>query len=66
MVEKEHVVVSIFADGTASLETKGVDGSDCVQFSKELEKALGSTGEVKYTSDYYKKGREKAVLIKGM
>jgi hypothetical protein len=66
MANEGRVFVTIDSAGNAVLETKGVEGSSCTDFSKQLEKGLGTTGEITYTQEFYRKPKERAVVIRGM
>jgi hypothetical protein len=53
MVMKREMIIQIAPDGTISLEVKGVQGAECLDFSKFLEDALGDVVQREKTSEYY-------------
>lgn len=64
---EERVIIEMDYLGNITLETKGVKGDKCLDFSKQLEEALGGVeGEITFTNEYYGKDKEQAVLIRGM
>ena len=50
---KREMVIQIAPDGTISLQVKGVQGGECIEFSKFLEDALGDVIEREKTSEFY-------------
>jgi hypothetical protein len=53
MVLKRELEIEIGRDGKVSIKVKGVEGTDCLEFSQFLEEALGETVEQELTSEYY-------------
>ena len=53
MVLKRELEIDIGHDGKVSIKVKGVEGTDCLEFSQFLEEALGETVEQELTSEYY-------------
>jgi Protein of unknown function (DUF2997) len=53
MVLKREMEIEIGRDGKVSIKVKGVQGTDCLEFSQFLEEALGETVEQELTSEYY-------------
>jgi hypothetical protein len=45
--------IEIGRDGKVSIKVNGVQGADCLEFSRFLEEALGETVEQERTSEYY-------------
>jgi hypothetical protein len=53
MVLKREMEIEIGRDGKVSIKVKGVQGTECLEFSQFLEEALGETVEQELTSEYY-------------
>jgi hypothetical protein len=53
MVLKREMEIEIDRDGKVNIKVKGVQGTDCLEFSQFLEEALGETVEQEITSEYY-------------
>jgi Protein of unknown function (DUF2997) len=53
MVLKREMEIEIGRDGKVNIKVKGVQGSECLEFSQFLEEALGETVEQELTSEYY-------------
>ena len=53
MVLKREIEIEIGRDGKVNIQVKGVQGSECLEFSQFLEEALGDTLEQGMTSEYY-------------
>jgi Protein of unknown function (DUF2997) len=53
MVLKREMEIEIGRDGKVIIKVKGVQGTDCLEFSQFLEEALGETVEQELTSEYY-------------
>ena len=53
MVLKREMEIEIGRDGKVSIRVNGVQGAECLEFSKFLEEALGETVEQERTSEYY-------------
>lgn len=49
----KEIKVTISPDGKIKIETKGFVGKECVEATKELEKALGSDKKQTFTGEYY-------------
>jgi hypothetical protein len=45
--------IEIGRDGKVHIKVNGVQGADCLEFSRFLEEALGVTVEQERTSEYY-------------
>jgi len=49
-----QITVTVDADGTATVETRGFAGAECEQATRELETALyGRPGKGQRTPEYY-------------
>ena len=65
MAERKELEISIDADGNVSVKVKCVKGQSCVDETKFLEDALGSTVESRdLTSEYYEQPVSQANLNK--
>jgi hypothetical protein len=53
MVLKREMEIEIGRDGKVNIKVKGVQGTECLEFSQFLEAALGDTLEQELTSEYY-------------
>ena len=53
MVLKREMEIEIGRDGKVSIKVNGVQGAECLEFSRFLEEALGETLEQERTSEYY-------------
>jgi hypothetical protein len=53
MVLKREMEIEIGRDGKVNIKVKGVQGTECLEFSQFLEEALGETVEQEVTSEYY-------------
>jgi hypothetical protein len=53
MVLKREIEIEIGRDGKVNIKVKGVQGSECLEFSQFLEEALGDTVDRELTSEYY-------------
>jgi hypothetical protein len=53
MVLKREMEIEIGRDGKVNIRVNGVQGTECLEFSKFLEEALGETVERERTSEYY-------------
>jgi Protein of unknown function (DUF2997) len=53
MVLKREMEIEIGRDGKVSIRVNGVQGAECLEFSRFLEEALGETVEQERTSEYY-------------
>jgi hypothetical protein len=49
----QEIRITCFKDGTVKKETIGFTGGECITKTAFLDKALGLTGEVKKTSEYF-------------
>jgi hypothetical protein len=55
----KKIKITIHKDGTQKVEVLGAVGGDCVQFTQELEKRLGSPiGERELKAEYYESETE--------
>ena len=55
----KKIKITIHKDGTQKVEVLGAVGGDCVQFTQELEKRLGSPiGERELKPEYYESETE--------
>lgn len=48
---REEVIIEIATDGATTVEVKGVKGSACLEFSKNIENALGAVTDDKHTHE---------------
>jgi hypothetical protein len=53
MVLKREMEIEIGRDGKVNITVNGVQGAECLEFSRFLEEALGETLEQDRTSEYY-------------
>jgi hypothetical protein len=53
MVLKREMEIEIGRDGKVNIKVNGVQGADCLEFSRFLEEALGEAVEQERTSEYY-------------
>ncbi|HET8648024.1 MAG TPA: DUF2997 domain-containing protein, partial [Vicinamibacteria bacterium] len=53
MAEKAELEISIGADGTVKVVTRGLRGEACLAETKSLEEALGLVKRREKTSEYY-------------
>jgi hypothetical protein len=53
MVLKREMEIEIGRDGKVNITVNGVQGAECLEFSRFLEEALGETLEQERTSEYY-------------
>lgn len=53
MADKAELEVTIGADGTVRITTRGLRGEACVEETKALEAALGKVRRREKTSEYY-------------
>ena len=53
MVLRREMEIEIGRDGKVSIKVKGVQVTECLEFSQFLEEALGETVEQELTSEYY-------------
>ena len=53
MVLKRELEIEIGRDGKVNITVKGVQGTECFEFSQFLEEALGEAVEHELTSEYY-------------
>lgn len=58
MASKRDIVITIGADGEVQLEVEGVQGKECVDFTRFLEEELGEVTDRQYTSEYYQEQEE--------
>lgn len=49
----KRIEIVVGADGQSSVETKGFAGAECLEASRFLETALGTSHGEKRTTDYY-------------
>lgn len=64
-MEEATLTVRIYPDGTRKILVNGVEGTDCVEFAKAFEDALGADkSTMEFTQEYYKKRRDRSVLIR--
>lgn len=57
-----YIEVIIKPDGTPIIEGKGFSGPDCINATKYLEEALGTTTSDQRTKEFYTKAKDKNVL----
>ena len=51
---QEHIIVTVAADGTVTAETKGIKGTDCLDYIQILEDLLeAETTTSAYTDEYH-------------
>jgi len=53
MADKAELEITIGADGTVKITTRGLRGEACVVETKSLEEALGRVQSREKTSEYY-------------
>ena len=49
----QKINVSITPNGEVKIQMEGVKGKTCLDYSKEIEDALGEVIDRKFTSEYY-------------
>ncbi|WP_018527185.1 DUF2997 domain-containing protein [Alkalispirochaeta alkalica] len=54
MAERHELEIVIDKDGEVSIKVEGVNGSRCVQLTKDIEEELGIVVDREKTSEYYK------------
>jgi len=54
MAKKEEMEITINKNGEVEIHVQGVDGSSCLELTKDLEEALGIVRGREKTSEYYK------------
>ena len=59
----EEIIVEIDDEGTVEVKTRGFHGKGCITASKWLEEQLGTTGEIKKTSEYYAEETKEYVKV---
>jgi hypothetical protein len=59
----EEIIVEIDDEGTVEVKTKGFKGKKCLAASKWLEEQLGTSGEIKKTSEYYAEETKEYVKV---
>ena len=52
-MDMQELEIMIDAEGKVSIKIKGVKGSGCMELTKAMEEALGTTEERIYTEEYY-------------
>ncbi len=62
---KREIEVTIGPDGQVTLRPKGVQGSACLDLTKDLEAALGEVVSRELTPEYYLSGVEADALVRG-
>lgn len=55
MADKAELEVTIGADGTVKITTRGLRGEACIEETKALEKALGKVLRRQKTGEYYER-----------
>jgi hypothetical protein len=64
-MSKSSIIIEIDADGNALLITDGMEGTECIDFPKALEAALGVQADtVEYQPAFYRKNKERAVILR--
>lgn len=53
MADKQELEITIDDDGNISIKVIGVDGTKCLELTKEIEAALGDVVAREKTSEYY-------------
>lgn len=49
----KQIIVTIGADGTPTVETKGFAGAECLKATAALEAALGGATKIERTAEFY-------------
>lgn len=53
MAEKTELEITVGADGSVTITTRGLRGEPCIEETKTLEAALGKVIRREKTSEYY-------------
>lgn len=61
---KQEIEITIGKNGEVQIHVQGVDGPQCLEFSKFLEDSLGTAVKTEKTSEYYKEKQKAEVNIK--
>lgn len=56
------IEVVVATNGEATVQTKGYDGTACLQASRFLEQALGISGAVHATAEFYQAAAQEQQL----
>ncbi len=65
MAKKQELEITIDKNGDVQIHVQGVDGSSCLEMTKEFEEALGIVQQREKTSEYYKEDDNEKVHIYG-
>ncbi|SIQ98320.1 Protein of unknown function [Alkalispirochaeta americana] len=65
MADRHELEIVIDKDGEVSIKVEGVNGSRCVQLTKDIEEELGIVVEREKTSEYYKDDLSRTNQIDG-
>jgi len=49
----KKIIVKVTKEGKVTVKTEGFSGSSCMEGSKFIEEALGSTSSMEHTNEYY-------------
>ena len=60
MATKVEMIVTISPTGEVHVKTSGLKGAECIDETKDLEKALGRVKTREKTSEYYATATKKA------
>jgi hypothetical protein len=52
-MDLQEMEITIDKEGRIQVNVKGVQGTGCLAFTRELENALGVVEQREYTADYY-------------
>ncbi len=63
MAKKQEMEITIERDGKVQIHVQGVDGTSCLELTKELEEALGVVTAQEKTGEYYKEETGQTVRI---
>jgi hypothetical protein len=52
-MEMQELEITIDKEGRVQVEVRGIHGEGCVELTKNIENAVGTVEERKYTAEYY-------------
>jgi hypothetical protein len=59
----EEIIIEIDDEGIVEVKTKGFKGVGCLKASKWIEEQLGTTTDIRKTSEYYSEETKETVRI---
>ena len=64
MAKRHDIDITITKKGEVHIEVKGIDGTRCLDITKDIEEELGEVLKKEKTSEYYKEVNETGINIK--